>query len=202
VKPIHLNLAARPYRDYRPVYAVVVVMSLLTAFLMLENVETYYRYIHETRSTRAKIATVEAQAAKERELGRQVEQRLGAIDLEHLDAQTKFVNAKLAERAFSWSALLDQLETILTDDVRLNAVTPSFDETGAVKLGLDFESKSSEGLIETINRLNADSHFENPFPNTEATDPATGVYRFGLTVTYHPEGEALAQNAGNEGVTR
>ena len=31
VKPIHLNLASRPYRDYRPVYAVVVLMSLLIA---------------------------------------------------------------------------------------------------------------------------------------------------------------------------
>jgi hypothetical protein len=43
VKPIHLNLAARPYRDYRPVYAVVVLLSLLTAFLMLNNVESNYR---------------------------------------------------------------------------------------------------------------------------------------------------------------
>ena len=56
MKPIHLNLAARPYRDYRPVYAAVVVMSLLAAFLMLNNVETYYRYIHETKATRAKKA--------------------------------------------------------------------------------------------------------------------------------------------------
>ena len=35
MKPIHLNLARRPYRDYRPVYAVVVLASLLAAFLML-----------------------------------------------------------------------------------------------------------------------------------------------------------------------
>jgi hypothetical protein len=198
VKPIHLNLASRPYRDYRPVYAVVVVMSLLTAFLMLENVETYYRYIHETRATRAKIAGVEAEAAKERDHGRRVEERLGKIDLEHLDAQTKFVNAKLAERAFSWSALLDQLETILTDDVRLESVSPSFEEDGSVRLALQFESKSSEGMISTINRLNADPHFENPFPNTESSDVTTGMFKFGITVTYHPEGETLAQNVPAE----
>jgi hypothetical protein len=202
VKPIHLNLASRPYRDYRPVYAVVVVMSLLAAFLMLENVETYYRYIHETRSTRAKIAAVEAQAAKERERGQQVQQRLGAIDLEHLDAQTKFVNAKLAERAFSWSALLDQLETILTDDVRLESVSPGFEDDGSVKLSLQFESKSSEGLIDTINRLNDDPHFRNPFPSSESNEAGTGIYRFGLTVSYFPQGEAAAQNAANSEVTR
>jgi hypothetical protein len=186
VKPIHLNLAARPYRDYRPVYAVVVLMSLLAAFLMLNNVETYYRYIHETRNTRAKIASVEAEAERERQNAAKVEQRLKSIDLAHLDAQTKFVNAKLAERAFSWSALLDQLEGILADDVRLMTVAPSFSEEGQITLALNFQSKSSEGMITTLNRMNADPHFHNPFPSNE-TQSAEGQYQFILSSEYLPD---------------
>ena len=61
MKPIHLNLASRPYRDYRPVYAVVVVLSLVTAFLMLNNIETYYRYKHDTRNTSTKISQIDTQ---------------------------------------------------------------------------------------------------------------------------------------------
>lgn len=183
MKPIHLNLAARPYRDYRPVYAAVVVMSLLAAFLMLNNVETYYRYIHETRNTRAKIASVEAEAERERQNAAQVEKRLKSIDLAHLDAQTKFVNAKLAERAFSWSALLDQLETILTDDVRLVSVAPSFAEDGTINLALSFQSKSAEGMIATLNRMNDDPHFRNPFPSNETASP-DGQYQFTLSSDY------------------
>jgi type IV pilus assembly protein PilN len=189
VKPIHLNLAARPYRDYRPVYAVVVVMSLLTAFLMLNNVETYYRYIHETRNTRAKIASVEAEAQRERDNAAKVEQNLKSIDVAHLDAQTQFVNAKLAERAFSWSALLDQLEMILIDDVRLVSVTPSFSEDGDVTLALSFQSKSADGLITTLNRMNDDRHFRNPFPSNETQLP-DGQFQFTLTSGYVP-GNAL-----------
>lgn len=183
MKPIHLNLAARPYRDYRPVYAAVVVMSLLAAFLMLNNVETYYRYIHETRNTRAKIASVEAEAERERKNAAQVEQRLKSIDLAHLDAQTKFVNAKLAERAFSWSALLDQLETILTDDVRLVSISPSFADDGTISLALSFQSKSAEGMIATLNRMNEDPHFRNPFPSNETASP-DGQYQFTLSSDY------------------
>ena len=183
MKPIHLNLAARPYRDYRPVYAAVVVMSLLAAFLMLNNVETYYRYIHETRNTRAKIASVEAEAERERQNAAQVEQRLKSIDLAHLDAQTKFVNAKLAERAFSWSALLDQLETILTDDVRLVSISPSFADDGTISLALSFQSKSAEGMIATLNRMNEDPHFRNPFPSNE-TATQDGQYQFTLSSDY------------------
>ena len=185
MKPIHLNLAARPYRDYRPVYAVVVAMSLLTAFLMLNNVDTYYRYTRETRSTRAKIAAVETQAGIEKQKAQSAKARLERIDVGKLDAQTKFINAKLAERAFSWSALLDQLETILDRDVRLKSVSPTFTEAGPIRLSLAFEAKSGDGMIETINHMHADPHFRNPFPSSETA--TQNGYNFNLTVEYLPD---------------
>ena len=185
MKPLHLNLASRPYRDYRPVYAVVVVMSLIAAFLMLNNVETYYRYTRETHSTRTKIATIEALTLKEREREAAVQQRIKGLDLARLGAQTKFVNAKLAERAFSWSALLDELESVLTDDVRLLSVTPRFAPDGKISLSLEFVSKSADGMIKTINRMHADPQFRNPFPSTQS-QLDEGGYAFSLTVQYVP----------------
>lgn len=190
MKPIHLNLAARPYRDYRPVYAVVVVMSLLTAFLMLNNVETFYRYVHETRSTRAKIAQLEAQARNETERARQVEHRLQQLDLARLDVRTQFINDRLAERAFSWSTLLDELESVLPDDVRLVSIAPTFEDRG-ISLALRLQSKSAEGMIETINRMHADPQFANPFPGNESRED--GGYTFNLTVGYRPPGTVIRE---------
>jgi len=187
VKPIHLNLASRPYRDYRPVYAVVVALSLATAFLMLNNVETYYRYIHETQATRAKIAQVEQQAAVEARSETAARQRLAGLDLKHLDEQTRFINSKLAERAFSWSRLLDELESILADDVRLVSVTPNFGKSGeVVDLAMDFRTKSSDGMITTINRMNADPQFRDAFPSNE-TQHDDGGFAFALSAKYIPE---------------
>ena len=186
MKPIHLNLAARPYRDYRPVYAVVVVLSLLTAFLMLNNVDTYLRYVHETKATRAQIAQIEEQTRVEAQKEEQARARLKGLDLVRLDERTRFINAKLAERAFSWSRLLDELESILRDDVRLLSVSPSFSEEGGVRLALHFQSKSSDGMITTINRMNADPQFEDAFPTTESQDDA-GIYSFDLSARYLPE---------------
>lgn len=185
MKPLHLNLASRPYRDYRPVYAVVVAMSLIAAFLMLNNVETYYRYTRETQSTRAKIATIEAQTQQERQREQSVQQRIKGLDLGRLSAQTKFVNAKLAERAFSWSTLLDELESVLADDVRLLSVAPRFDGDGTISLSLEFLSKSADGMIKTINRMHADPQFRNPFPSSQSK-LAEGGYSFSLTVQYLP----------------
>lgn len=183
MKPIHLNLAARPYRDYRPVYAAVVLMSLLTAFLMLNNIDTYYRYIHETKATRGKIAEREAQAAQERSREAVSKRRLAQVDLGKLDDQTHFINAQLAERAFSWSVLLDDLENVLNEDVRLVSVAPSFAPDGSVKLTLAFETKSANGMIETMNRMHAHPKFQNPFPSNE-TKLDDGGYSFALGVDY------------------
>lgn len=186
MKPLHLNLASRPYRDYRPVYAAVVAISLLIAFLMLNNVDTYYRYVHETRTSRSKIASLEQQIQQEREKEASVRSQMAKLDLDLLNGQTRFINARLAERAFSWSTLLDDLESVLADDVRLLTITPAFDEKGEITLTMQFESKSSSGMITTINRMNANPHFSGPFPSNESVTPAG--YAFALTAKYMPPG--------------
>ena len=184
MKPIHLNLASRPYRDYRPVYAVVVVVSLLTAFLMLNNVETYYRYKHDTRSTSQKIGRIEGQISHEQQREQIAQRQLQNLDRASLDAQTRFINAKLSERAFSWSTLLDELESVIDEDVRLISISPSFNGDGTITLVLTLQARGPNGLITTMNRMNADPQFARPFPNTE--NRIEGGYQFGLTVQYRP----------------
>ncbi len=185
MKPIHLNLASRPFRDYRPVYAAVVVMALLTAFLALNNVDTLLRYRTETKTTRADISQLEQQTAGERQKADTLTQRLRGVDLKLLSTQTEFANAQLAERAFSWSELLDRLERVLPDDVRLQSVTPTFDKDGLVHLAMSCVAKSGTGLSTTINHFNGDAHFANAFPASEAVEP-TGEHRISLSVDYRP----------------
>jgi Tfp pilus assembly protein PilN len=184
VKPLHLNLASRPFRDYRPVYAAVVLMALLTAFLALNNVDTFLRYRTETKTTRANIAKLELQIADEQRRTETFAQRLRGVDLKLLASQTEFANAQLAERAFSWSELLDRLEKVLPNDVRLLSVNPSFDKDGLVHLSMTCITKTGEGLTATINRFNADPHFANAFPLNETAEGTE--YHFILGVDYRP----------------
>jgi Tfp pilus assembly protein PilN len=184
VKPIHLNLASRPFRDYRPVYAAVVVMALLTAFLALNNVDTFLRYRTETKTTRANSAKLEQQIADEQRSTATLAQRLRGVDLKVLASQTEFANAQLAERAFSWSELLDRLEKVLPNDVRIQSVTPTFEKDGLVHLSMTCITKTGEGLTATINRFNGDQHFANAFPTNETA--TAGEYHFSLGVDYRP----------------
>ena len=184
MKPLHLNLASRPYRDYRPVYAVVVLTSLLVAFLMYTNIGTYYQYVHETKSSRTKIAQLESQAAGEKRRADAARNQLARINVKTLDAQTRFINTQLAERAFSWSELLDRLEAVLADDVRISSIAPSFSPDGNVRLTLQCTAKDGNGMIEMLNRFHADPHFANPFPSAEVNTGAG--FTFDLALEYKP----------------
>jgi Tfp pilus assembly protein PilN len=184
VKTIHLNLAARPYRDYRPIYAVVVVTSLVVAFLMLNNVDTYYRYVRDTQKTREDIARIETQTTQEHRRAESAANQIKTIDLVGLSKETKFINTQLAERAFSWSELLDRLEAVLPPSIRITTISPSFSENGLVHLNLMCEGKSADSLLTTISRMQRDPHFANPFPT--AQDQSANGYRFGLGVDYRP----------------
>jgi Tfp pilus assembly protein PilN len=184
LKPIHLNLAARPYRDYRPVYAVVVVTSIVVAFLMLNNIDTYYRYVRDTKNTRNEINAIEVQIRQEKNRAEAAQREIGTIDLSSLSKQSKFVNAQLAERAFSWSELLDRLEAVLPGTVRITNISPQFAENGLVHLSVTCEAKTADSMLTTITRFQKDPHFANPFPTAQTTTPAG--FQFGIGVDYKP----------------
>ncbi len=184
MKAIHLNLASRPYRDERPFIAVVVISSLLIAFLALMNFDAWYRYRDTTQATRAEIASLETQALQERAKAQSLEQKVRSVDVKMLAKQTQFANAQLAERAFSWSELLDNLERVLPDYVRVDSISPSFGQNGLVTLTMQCTARDPDGLVNTLNRLNRDAHFTNPFPRNE--DHTELGYRFMLSVDYRP----------------
>ncbi len=184
MKPLHLNLASRPYRDERPFIAVVVISSLLIAFLTLMNFDAWYRYRNETQSTRAKIDALEKQAEDERAHADALTQKIRNVDVKLLAKQTQFANSQLAERAFSWSELLDRLERVLPDYVRIESISPTFGQNGLVHLNLQCMGRDPNSLVTTLNRFNHDVHFANAFPaNVDHTDQG---FHFNVGVDYHP----------------
>lgn len=184
MKPIHLNLAARPHRDYRPYVAAVVAGSLLIAYLTVTNFDTWYRYRNETQTTRSKIEALDRQTIEEQRRADEVNQRLRSVDVKTLATQTQFANARIAERAFSWSELLDRLERVFPNNVRIDSISPSFAKSGLVHLTLQCVAKNGDGLVTTLDRFNRDGHFANAFPANE--DHNETEYKFNLGVDYRP----------------
>lgn len=190
MKTIHLNLAAKPYRDFRVLYAVLGTAGLVALVLMVYNVMTAYRYLVETKETRAQITAIDEEAARERALAETMELRIAAIDAATLDDQARFINEQIRERAFSWSAMMSRLETLLPGDVRLTNLNPTVDEDGNVTLSLECVSRREDGLLVLLDRIYKDPSFKDSFPSVDSLE-GTGLHRISIQTTYLPSPEEV-----------
>jgi hypothetical protein len=107
------------------------------------------------------------------------------IDLRLLNSRISYVNGEIAERAFSWSALLEQLERVLPGNVKVTSLTPSVNKDGTTHLQLTCVAKDGSGVIQLLNHMLANEHFARPFPESEAKNP-DGSQQFSLSVDYLP----------------
>lgn len=184
MKPLHLNLAARPYRNDRPFFVGMSVLGVLTAFLLFNNVATAFDYLENTRSTREEIAEIEKAIAAENEKAERSEREIRNVNLQTLNTQTAYINAQIAERAFSWTRLLDALERTVPPDVRLLSLNPAIDEkTGITQLQLECVAKNQNGMVKMLRGLLGDPIFRGAFPRMERRED-DGTYRFSITVEY------------------
>jgi hypothetical protein len=151
----------------------------------LNNIDTFYHYRKSTSSTRADIERFDTQANQEFRRAEAVDGQLKGLNLAALDGKTRFINAQLAQRSFSWSELLDHLENVVTDDVRIISINPTFDETGIVHLQLNCEGKKSDSMTNMMQRFNSEGSFSDAFPPVE-TLQEKGGYLFSMRVDYKP----------------
>lgn len=186
MRTLHLNLASKPYRNYRPVWAVAAAMAVLSAVLLFLNVHTAYRYFVETERTRAEIDRLNRESNEETRIARQIYGDLQRFDRKTLNTQSTFINQQIVERAFSWSELLDLLEQLVPSDVRIVSLNPST-EDGITRLRLQCMAKSPYGLVELLRRLQQDPRFDNPVPRSEG-ELDNGLYQFDIETEYRPQG--------------
>ncbi|MFA6958199.1 MAG: hypothetical protein WC538_20215 [Thermoanaerobaculia bacterium] len=187
MKTIHLNLASKPYRDFRVFYAALGGAALVALVLMSYNIATAWHYLVDTKEARTEIAALETETAHERETAESMEARIAAIDTVALDEKARFINSQIRERVFSWSSLMQRLETLLPGDVRLTTLNPTVEEDGTVQLSLSCVSRKSDGLVTLLDRLYADPAFKNAFPSSDNAQP-DGTHRIEISTMYLPSG--------------
>jgi type IV pilus assembly protein PilN len=185
VRTFHLNLASRPYRNYRPVWLVAAVLAVASAIFLVNNAQTAYHYFVNTKTTRGEIDRLQKESTEESRKAKEIQDQIRRFDRKALNSQSKFINAQIAERAFSWSELLDQLERVVPADVRLVSLNPSISDDGKTRLRMTCLAKSASALPILIKRLQGDPHFKHPFPKTEETRE-DGLQLFTIETDYQP----------------
>lgn len=189
MKPLHLNLASRPWQNTRPFWILIGVTAAVIAILLVYNIQTAWRYYVETEETRAAISEIQMRVTSERQAGAQLQRQIEALDRRDLMQRVEFVNRQIMERSFSWSQLLDHLERVLPNDVKLATLRPTIAKDGPILLAMNCIAKNQDAYVDTIRQLTADPNFENPYPLAESSSGSE--IRFTLEVTYRPDPQGV-----------
>lgn len=195
-----LNLARRPFTNSRPVVRAALLLWLFGLLLLLGNVALFWGYLSGSAEKREELARLKQQVERERQTIRNLESRVDGLELEQQNRQVRYLNRKIAQRAFSWSLLFDRVAETLPDQVRLIRLTPTGmedserealrdqveEDEDRVTLTISGVAKSDEALLQFVDNLFAHPAFDHPDPTRDTREEDTNQVRFDLTVTYLP----------------
>ncbi|MFZ0663255.1 MAG: fimbrial assembly protein [Acidobacteriaceae bacterium] len=158
---ITLNLASQPYVDVRTVLKrlrilmLVLVLIVISLFLLLK-----------AEHTKAETATARVNAVQTnvRNLERQ-RQSYQALMREPQNAavltQSGYLNSLFRRKAFSWTATMTDLETVLPGGVQVLSLDPVITKSGEVQIHLRV-SGARDRAIQLVQNLEKSRHFASP----------------------------------------
>jgi Tfp pilus assembly protein PilN len=203
------NLAGRPFVNLRPLARAAAALWTLGGLLLLFNLVAYWGHIRGTRDLRGRLARAQTALAGEDAAIARLADELRRRDLARQNVQVAFLNRRIAERTFGWSALFERLSEVLPRDVRIYRlapvnILPARERRGAAAapptrkaaftLDIAGAARTDEALLELIDALFAHPAFAAPKLSREARDG--GEISFDLSVTYEPRLAAAPATGG------
>ena len=210
-----VNLARRPFANTRPLRRVALALWLLGAVLAAVAGTLYWRSFFGIEGGQEKIAAVDRSLAAERRRLAAAEAALAGMDLRRQNVEATYLEARLHERTFPWSALFEHLAQVLPRHVRIVSLSPKAgdprgsrrSQSGAagllrsrrpvsvaagerVYLQMAGVAADDEALTDLLDRLFASPWFANPSLPVERREG--GQIGFALGVSYLPAGRRAA----------
>ena len=194
------NLARAPFVNERPVRRLAVTLWLL--FALVGGLAAWQAVASRqaTSARLAELARLNTEAAAARERAATLERELRGADLPAQNERTAFLNRRLAERAFSWSRLLESVTAVMPRGVRLVRLSPEgfgseqrragmpvrAAATTRVEMRVSGEAEETEALLEFVDRLFQHPAFDQPNLARESERKDSRI-QFELAVAYLPE---------------
>jgi Tfp pilus assembly protein PilN len=182
-----LNLARRPFRDYRLFTAVVVLLYAAAVAVTALSVRGVVRGLSVNEATQARIAELDQGIREAKGESEALRKELSGVDFQRLHGAALAVNDLIGRRAFSWSRILERLERVLPDDVRLVALGTTQDaKGGGVAVRLTCITPVRDGMIRAFAALRDDPAFDEIVPGNFSDEEFSSAHgkKFDLTARF------------------
>ena len=155
---ITLNLASKPYVDLR---SVLIRLRLIMLVLVVLAVPLYL--LLKSEQTKAQTATARVDGMENRLQSLQHQQQSYEALMRQPQnaavlAQADYLNGLFRKKAFSWTATMTDLETVLPEGVQVLSLDPAVTKSGQVEIHLRV-SGAQNRAIELVQNLEKSRHF-------------------------------------------
>ena len=182
---LRTNLATRPFYNVRAVHTTIAALAVVVLAMTLFNAVELVRLMAAQRTLGARAAAQERDAERLKADAARIRTQINQKELEAVSAAAREANGIIDRRAFSWTALLTQLEATLPDDMRITTVQPRLDQ-GVFKVGLIAEARRAEDVATFIEALENTGAFKDVVPlQQQGVD--SGLIRIALEGIYEDQ---------------
>lgn len=181
-----INLATRPYQDSQRFYITWLPLLALLAVAAVASSVYAYRHYEDSRSAQRQLADKQHQMSQlEKELA-DARTTLDAPQNSGTRDQAQFINELFARKAFSWTKVLADLETVMPDGVQVLSIKPETTSDGQFHFLLTVAADRREDAIELERRMEESPRFVDPAILNERTKRDSKDNRLTVEIVYVP----------------
>ncbi|HYK38086.1 fimbrial assembly protein [Alloacidobacterium sp.] len=158
---VTVNVATRPFVELRPIYRRLRAWMVL---LFLLAIPLWYVARNEQKKADAATARVRQMQVNVQKMQNQQQDYQGLMRQPQNAAvltQSDFLNDLFRRKAFSWTATLTDLETVLPAGVQVMSIDPQVAPDGHVTIRMRV-SGERQRAIEVVKNLESSKHFASP----------------------------------------
>jgi len=182
---IRSNLSTRPFYNRRAVqlwlFALAVIVAGATAF----NVSRVLRYSRSDTQLAMQATRDENRAADLRQQASRLRATVDPKQIDFASTEARQANELIDRRTFSWTELLNRLETTLPPDVHIVALRPKVDRKNGTVLTINVLARTVDDVDVFMNNLEATSAFKS-IGSREDHFNEQGLLESSIETTYVP----------------
>jgi Tfp pilus assembly protein PilN len=165
---LRTNLSTKPFYNERGIHAVLAIVGLIVIALTVFNVTEIMSLSRAQSALGGRAAAAENQARQFRSHAASVRQGVNPKQIDAISDAAREANVLIGQRLFSWTDLLNRLETTLPDEVRITAMRPRVEKDGSVSVTLGVVGRRVEDINQFMGNLEGNGSFADVFDQEES----------------------------------
>ena len=168
---LRTNLSTKPFYNERAIQSALGLAGLVVIVLTLFNVTQIVLLSRRQSELSSRAAADENLARQFRSHAASLRQGIDPKQLDAISGAAREANLLIGQRLFSWTDLLNRLETTLPEDVRITAMRPRVEKDGSVTVMMAVAGRRFEDIDRFMANLEGNGAFADVYSREEtATD--------------------------------